>query len=732
MLTDFRFGYFRYRLNLDAQDFGQTPAIGIPNIFATDTGDPFATGLPDFQIPGQAGLPTGDYFRLGYSNVANSCTCPLREREQQFQFVNNWTWSAGKHMIKWGADLRFLQNYRLESFRPPTGFFSFAPSATGLGLATFLIGDVTSFERTTSSPSVADAGEHQKRFGFYGQDTWRINSRLTLNYGLRWEIYFPQTVTGAGGFLILNLSNHDPGTTDFSGPPAGGVTGNLTNLAPRLGFAYLINPTTVIRAGYGRSFDAGYAGDLFGIAATQNPPVTVDQNIQQGGFNLANGPPKFNFPASSNFSLLDLAAANVGNPNVVPLIPGSGTLLYALPSQVRVPTVDSWNLTFQHELTSHLYFELGYLGNKGTHVFADSDTGTFYDLSQASLQGFIRNVTGKDKPYLRNNCKGGPQGLFTGTSGQFCLTLFNQRSFYPQVPIPNNPPSDPCSPNPCSFDPNLFRVRYFGNNANDNYNSLQAKLHKNFNRGYSFMAHYTWSKGLDYDSNLFAVDPRVGYGPASFDIRHRFVMTNIWDLPMGRGKALLGEIGPVADRFFGGWTISAITIWRSGVPFSPSYTAGNCAADTDPGDPCRPNRVGPVQISGTREQYFATTGGVVLKGSDCITPRLCGVDANNGGQSVSGPPIGPWARPGAGQIGNVGRDSFTGPGFFQSDIAVAKTVRMTESANLGFRADVFNVFNRVNLGNPTPCVDCTGGGSITSLAPGAKQRSFQFSARIQF
>src|ERR1700681_68843 len=131
MLTDFRFGYFRYRLNLNAQDNGQTPAIGIPNIFAADTGDPFATGLPDFQIPGQAGLPTGDYFRLGYSNIANSCDCPLGEREQQFQLVNNWTRSTGKHMIKWGADLRFLQNYRLESGRPPTGFFSFAPGTTG-------------------------------------------------------------------------------------------------------------------------------------------------------------------------------------------------------------------------------------------------------------------------------------------------------------------------------------------------------------------------------------------------------------------------------------------------------------------------------------------------------------------------------------------------------------------------------------------------------------------------
>jgi hypothetical protein len=748
MLTDFRFGYFRYRLNLDAQDFGQTPAIGIPNIFAADTGDPFATGLPDFQVPAQPGLSTGDYFRLGYSNVANSCVCPLREREQQFQFVNNWTRSAGRHMIKWGADLRFLQNYRLESGRPPTGFFSFAPNTTGLGLATFLIGDVTSFERVVSSPAAVNAGEHQKRFGFYGQDTWRINSRLTLNYGLRWEIYFPQTMTGAGGFLIPDLSNYapsqgNPATTYIStGPPltnrAGGISRNLTNFAPRLGIAYQINPTTVVRAGYGRSFDAGYAGDIFGIAATQNPPVTVDQNVETVGFNLAQGPPKFNFPISSRFSLMDLAVANHGDPSVSPKVPPSGAVLFALPSRVRVPTVDSWNLTVQHELTSHLYFELAYVGSKGTHVFADldagtNDAGTFYLLSQAFLQGFIVPVPqGGDT----SNCKGGQNGLFPGNNGQqFCETLYSVRSFYPKVEIPNDPCPSPQKPNrKCYFDPSLFSIRYFGNNANDNYNSLQAKVHKNFNRGYSFMAHYTWSKGLDYSSNFFAVDPRVGYGPDTFDIRHRFVMTNIWDLPIGRGKAWLGGIGPVADRFFGGWTISAITIWRSGLPFTPSYVQGTCAADTDPGDPCRPNRVGPVQVSGTREQYFATTGGVALPGVDCrpLNPKLCGVDANHGGQSVPGTPIGPWARPGAGQIGNVGRDSFAGPSSFQSDIAVAKTVAMTESANLGLRADVFNVFNKVNLGNPNPCVDCKGGGVIGSLAPGAKQRSFQFSVRIQF
>ena len=735
LLTDFRFGYFRYRLNINAQDYGQTPTIAmpgvskIPGIFAADTGDPFATGLPDFEIPGQQTTTNGlfsagtnDYLRLGYSDTANGCRCPLREREQQFQFVNNWIRSSGQHIIKWGADLRYLQNYRFAGNRPPTGYFSFAPNITGLGLATFLIGDATTFGRTFSSPLVVDAGEHQKRFGFYGQDTWRINSRLTLNYGLRWEIYFPQTVTGAGGFLVPNLSNNDPSMAYFNGPPstnrAGGISGNLTNFAPRLGIAYQINSNSVIRAGYGRSFDAGYAGDIFGIAATQNPPVTVDQNVE-AGFSLATGPPPFTFPPGSHFSLLDLATLNAGPP-------ASGAALYALPAKVRVPTVDSWNLTFQHELSPSLYFELSYVGDKGTDVFTDSNVGTYYDLNQASLQNLILQTKKDGHPVpgvkVGGQCKGGMGGIFTSMNlqQQYCLEVTKLRSFYQ---APNSP----------NFVSNLFQVLYFGNNASDNYNSLQAKVHKSFKRGYSFMAHYTWSKGLDYNSNYFAVDPRAGYGPDSFDIRHRFVLTNIWDLPIGRGRALLGGIGPAANRFIGGWTISAITIWRSGLPFTPTYL--NCAKDTDPGAPCQPNLVGTVQVSGNRDQYFTTTGNQPLPpamGSCSANGNFCGVDAEHGGVPIAGKAIGPWQRPGAGQIGNAGRDSFYGPGFFQSDIGLGKVIPISERTALHFRADAFNAFNKVNLGQPSACVDCPGGGNITSLAGGALQRTLQFSLKIEF
>jgi len=456
------------------------------------------------------------------------------------------------------------------------------------------------------------------------------------------------------------------------------------------------------------------------LSPTSNPPVTAVQNIESGGFTLQNGPPEFVFP-SSPFSLLSLASANGGNPNVTPKIPASGTVLYGLPDRVRVPTVDSWNLTVQHELTSSLYFELAYAGNKGTHVFIDNTTGaTSYDLNQPSLQNLVgvAQSTPKKADY---NCKNG------AVFGLYCFITPQQRTFF-QIP------NDPCTRLQCDFNSTLFQVNYFGNSASDNYNSLQAKVRKKFSRGYSFLAHYTWSKGFDFGQNYFASNPRGGYGPDSFDVRHRFVMTNIWDLPIGRNKAWLGGIGPVADRLVGGWTISAITIWRSGIPFTPTYLQSSCNFDTDNLNnvPCIPNRVGSVQTSGSREQYFTTTGGQALQARICSTvnSNYCGLNSN--GQPVPGIIMGPWQRPGAGEIGNAGRDSLTGPGFFQSDIALAKAMRITEGTTLRFRADAFNAFNKVNLGQPNTVVDGAMGGQIKSLAYDAIQRELQFSLSIIF
>jgi hypothetical protein len=211
-------------------------------------------------------------------------------------------------------------------------------------------------------------------------------------------------------------------------------------------------------------------------------------------------------------------------------------------------------------------------------------------------------------------------------------------------------------------------------------------------------------------------------------------MANVWSLPIGRGRLLLHDIGSVADKVVGGWSIQALTTWYSGLPFTPQYS--NCATDLPSSGanrpPCRPNRVGSVAISGNRNSYFTPSIGPLFFAGQVNTAdqQLCGLGAN--GNPEAGPANGPWQRPGCGQIGNIGRNSLRGPQFFQIDMSVMKEIAFTERVSLRLRADAFNTFNNVNLGLPYPVVDAPQGGTISSLAPGAFQREFQFSAKIQF
>src|SRR5260221_443890 len=173
---------------------------------------------------GTLGVLGGDGLNVGRSN------CPLTESEQQFQFVNNWTRVKGNHQIKFGADIRYAANLRVPSDANRTGILNLHSGDTsnggtgGLDLATFLPGEVTSFNRFVSTS--LNAAERQKRWFFYGQDTWRVTPKLSFNYGLRWEIYFPETVNGArnGGF-----ANLDQGIIRVARVGNNGLNGNTNN-----------------------------------------------------------------------------------------------------------------------------------------------------------------------------------------------------------------------------------------------------------------------------------------------------------------------------------------------------------------------------------------------------------------------------------------------------------------------------------------------------------------------
>ena len=144
----------------------------------------------------------------------NRCNCPLTQKEDQFQIVNNWTKVLGAHSIKLGVDLRYARNLRVPSDNNRTGILNFAPGQTsdpaattqgGNGYATFLLGQVSSFSRYVSSST--NAKEFQKRTFFYGQDTWRATRNLTVNIGLRWELYFPESVNADGNGSLLDLDD---------------------------------------------------------------------------------------------------------------------------------------------------------------------------------------------------------------------------------------------------------------------------------------------------------------------------------------------------------------------------------------------------------------------------------------------------------------------------------------------------------------------------------------------
>ena len=241
LLTDFRFGYFKYNPKTSYSDAGSTPmdSFGVPglNLGTADT-----TGLASFFLQGNGNnLNFGDGLNVG------RCNCPLIESEQQFQFVNNWTRIVGNHQIKFGADIRYAMNLRVPSDANRTEILNFNSGATsdagqgGLDLATFLLGDVTSFNRFVSTSLTA--AERQKRWFFYGQDTWRVTPKLSINYGLRWEIYFPETVNGKGQGGFANIEEGIIRVAGFGSNSLNGNTSNsLAAFAPRVGIAYQLIP----------------------------------------------------------------------------------------------------------------------------------------------------------------------------------------------------------------------------------------------------------------------------------------------------------------------------------------------------------------------------------------------------------------------------------------------------------------------------------------------------------
>jgi outer membrane receptor protein involved in Fe transport len=706
LLTDFRFGYMRYHVQTAPGGVGTTPAqdAGIPGLNIDTL---YTTGMPYFHMT-TTGLPD---FNFGYSLGANQCNCPLLESEHQYQFVNNWTKIKGNHTIKFGADIRYAYNLRVPSDVHRAGELNFSQDQTqgpggvgGSGLAAFLLGDVTSFGRYVSAST--NANETQPRFFFFGQDTIRVTNKLTVNLGLRWEIYKPESVRGNGqGGWVDPLT----GEVRVAGEQGVDLTGNTStdykHFAPRLGIAYQVNPKTVVRLGYGRSYDIGVFGTIFGHAVTQNVPVLASQEIDTANgqdfntaFFLSNGPFALD-PATALGGTLATSNCNaitdpsgvdpvthvysptqaqcVG-PNGRALLP-NGLNAFIRPFNNRLPTVDAWNATVQRQLTPTLTATISYVGNKGTHTIGG---GPDYPFNNAQLAGYDPSLTGQAATDANNARK--PFYLKYGWTSGF---------------------------------------RYFGNDFNNKYNALQLIVEKRFANGLSFNSNYTFQHAVaDLDGGTHAYDPAANYGPNDNYRNHVFIFTQVYQLPFGKGKKWAGDVGRMADLLIGGWELNGTTNFSSGLPFTPSLSSCHASSDTGP---CRPDKVGSAK-DGTRSgdpnapgYWFQTTNGVQL--------------------TAAGQSDGSWAQPAVDTFGNVGRNSLRGPKYFDTDLSLFKNFTITERVRAQFQFQFYNIFNHVNLGNPDGCVDCvdsnTGlntGGKITGIAANSQLRSLTYGFKLNF
>jgi len=721
LLTDFRLGYYRYNVIDTKHDQGTEFAntLGIPGI---NTSSPITSGAPGFNItnlPGGGGGTNGTVYGDGLN--VDRCNCPLTEREDQFQIVNNWTRIIGNHSVKVGADLRYGRNLRVPSDNDRAGLMNFATGPTsnptlstqgGLGFATFLLGDVTSFNRYVSTST--NAKEFQKRTFFYGQDTWRATHNLTLNLGLRWDLYFPESTNGPGNGALLNITDGYLHVAGIGGIPSnlGWSVDKAKQFSPRVGITYQLDPKTVIRSGYGRSFDTGVFGSIFGHTITQNVPVLANQQINAPNnvgeaFNLSVGPTAYApIPVPANGLL----------PN-----PGTQVSSSARPNPLHLTTIDAWNLSIQRALTPTLSLTAAYVGNKGTHTLGDGDSnGTNPNESAIVLPG-ADSYNGQTLFYDPTVKNSDPSAAKTNATGATATTNLLNRYYAAKLKAC----SDPAYTSPGSGYDNITLpagacgwtngIAYRGDDQNTEFDAMQVTLTQSMKHGLTMNFNYEWAAAFDEQSGYYTWDHHITHMRDS-NVRNQQLTTyGSYDLPFGKGKQYMAGANHATDLLVGGWQISDVTQWSGGLPFNLGYN--ECGSNID-GGPCDPSAT--KRMATHLTDYVPNGHGT---GSRSFYP------AHSLGD-------GTFVNPGLDRFGNVGINSYRGPRFFATDLGLTKAFTVWENVAVKFRMDAFNALNHITAGNPGGNIESIG--SIGGEGGGCGQgndcgpRQLEFSLHVQF
>jgi hypothetical protein len=338
---------------------------------------------------------------------------------------------------------------------------------------------------------------------------------------------------------------------------------------------------------------------------------------------------------------------------------------------MRIPYVDGWNLTLQQQLDPTMSFSVAYVGSKSTHTIAASNWGGV-NWNDYTVVGFS-------------------QGL-----SQCERSIFFAKWGY-------------CGPG---------YIGYYASEANAHYNSLQATFDKRLAHGLQFGSSYVWSAAVGVGNpTYFMIDPHAEWGRFDFNRTHDFKLYGNYLLPFGHGHQFGSSLPGWASAIFGGFALNGNLHWSTGLPYTPSY--GECGADVDNG-PCRPNLVHSVSQSASSLNKVTHSVTYFVP----VAPL-----AANGATS------GPYQRPQVEHFGDIRYNGLTGPGYFNTDLALSKVIQLHESLSMKLEVQAQNVFNHPNLANPSgTCIDCAGNGQITDILGGTfgGMRQLQFAARFSF
>ncbi len=655
LLNTARFGYTRAGYFFTGEPTPGTPAASVPG---------FLTGLPVGAVVVGGSAASNPQAQLGLAGSNNGSN--LRIHRNLYTFEDRVTLTRGRHQLSFGAWFQPFQSNEAIAL-------SQYGQATFASLSTFLQGTIGTF---LFDPAATELNWHSFFGASYAEDTIRLRRKLTVTLGFREE--FSTGWNEAHG----RAANYTFTNGVISAQPQVGNSLFTTNNAkflpqPRIGLAWSpFSSKTVIRAGFGMYNDLQ---DALGYRTDQNAP-----------FN-----PTYSIPALAVSKLpIDPTAAI---PATAKLVPGG------LQPDMHTPTLISWSLRVQQQLSPNTSLTVGYVGSHGYHeivgVDANEPTPVICPTSPCPA---VFPTYDPSKPTSATNSPnigfpiGSPLAGAPVPAGMYYIPA--------GTPKPNG---------------SLANTWTWFSRGDSSYNALQVDLTRRMSRGLSVRGVYTWSKTLDDGDSLnqttagnapgLVSNPfnlATDKGLATFDVRNVGVVNAIYALPFGRGQAYASDREGWKNNLVGGWSIASIVTVASGFPFTPqlSYNPSNSGDTRNPVRPfLNPDFKGSVLLG---------KPGLWFNPAAFIAPP-----------STSG------------FFGNVGRDTYIGPGLATWDFSVLKDTAIRERLSVQFRAELFNILNRANFNTPnlivfTPptATNLTGlsgtAGAITSTSTTARQVQF--------